>query len=282
MGLIDHSSAARPLALGDWAVHLSGPQWAVEPLARLLAALTIHGDDPGPLDLSISADGQTAQGMRDDRVLWSVTLPAKGWLGLLLGQVVASCTALLNRLLFVHAGAVAIQGRGWILVGESGAGKTSTVARLVRQGAVYLSDEIAVLDPANGTVAPFAIPMAIKPWTAKAAGRLPRGSDVIREGVTRFRLPVDRAAGPVPVQGFVLLDHGQPPARLRPISRAQFLVAMAHHHSSLRHPHRLSDAFAGFGRLLRLAHCYQLASPHPAAGADEVQAAARTGAAVIG
>jgi hypothetical protein len=59
-----------------------------------------------------------------------------------------------NRI-FVHAGVVAHEGRAIVIPGRSFAGKTSLVLALVRAGAVYYSDEFAVLDE-QGLVHPFA------------------------------------------------------------------------------------------------------------------------------
>ena len=56
---------------------------------------------------------------------------------------------------FVHAGAVSWRGRGILLPGESGAGKTTLVAALVAAGAHYYSDEFAVLDR-QGRLLPYA------------------------------------------------------------------------------------------------------------------------------
>jgi hypothetical protein len=55
---------------------------------------------------------------------------------------------------FVHAGVVGWQGRALVLPGTSFAGKTTLVAELVRAGAIYYSDEYAVLDE-QGRVHPY-------------------------------------------------------------------------------------------------------------------------------
>jgi hypothetical protein len=55
---------------------------------------------------------------------------------------------------FLHAGVVAIDGKAIVIPARSYHGKTSLVAALIRQGAVYYSDEYAVLDE-NGYVHPF-------------------------------------------------------------------------------------------------------------------------------
>jgi hypothetical protein len=55
---------------------------------------------------------------------------------------------------FVHAGVVAWLGHALVLPGTSFAGKTTLVAELVRAGAIYYSDEYAVLDE-QGRVHPY-------------------------------------------------------------------------------------------------------------------------------
>lgn len=55
---------------------------------------------------------------------------------------------------FLHAGVVAWKGKAIVIPGSSFSGKTSLVAALIKKGALYYSDEYAVLDE-NGTVHPF-------------------------------------------------------------------------------------------------------------------------------
>lgn len=55
---------------------------------------------------------------------------------------------------FLHAGVVAWKGKAIVLPGSSFSGKTSLVAALIKRGALYYSDEYAVLDEC-GMVHPF-------------------------------------------------------------------------------------------------------------------------------
>lgn len=55
---------------------------------------------------------------------------------------------------FLHAGAVAVGGAGLIIPASSFAGKSTLVAALVKKGAVYYSDEYAVIDE-NGFLNAF-------------------------------------------------------------------------------------------------------------------------------
>ncbi len=62
---------------------------------------------------------------------------------------------------FVHAGVVALNGKAIVIPGRSLSGKTTFVRELVRAGAVYYSDEYAVLD-VHGRVHPYASPLAVR------------------------------------------------------------------------------------------------------------------------
>jgi hypothetical protein len=62
---------------------------------------------------------------------------------------------------FIHAGAVAVDGIALVLPAASLAGKSTLVAALVRAGAAYLSDEYAVLDR-DGRVIAYPRPISIR------------------------------------------------------------------------------------------------------------------------
>jgi hypothetical protein len=64
--------------------------------------------------------------------------------------------------IFVHAGVVAFDGRAVIFPGDSFSGKTTLVAALVKQGAVYYSDEFAVIGK-DGKIYPYPKPLSIRP-----------------------------------------------------------------------------------------------------------------------
>lgn len=109
------------------------------------------------------------------------------------------------RRTFVHAGVVGWRGRAIVLPGRSRSGKTTLVAELVRAGALYLSDEFAVLDR-HGRVHPFAKPLSIR-----GAG----GCDVHVQARRAEDLGGSCAERPLPVRLVALAEH-RPGAAWRP------------------------------------------------------------------
>jgi hypothetical protein len=104
---------------------------------------------------------------------------------------------------FVHAGVVGWGDRAILIPGRSFAGKTTLVAELVRAGAVYYSDEFAVIDK-QGMVYPYARPLQV------------------RENGSRHQTerPVEDFGGiagrdPLPV-GLVIVSRYKPEAHWRP------------------------------------------------------------------
>lgn len=61
----------------------------------------------------------------------------------------------------IHAGVVAVEGQGLLLPGRTHSGKSTLVAELVRRGAVYLSDEYALIG-SEGLVHPYPRPMLLR------------------------------------------------------------------------------------------------------------------------
>lgn len=66
---------------------------------------------------------------------------------------------------FVHAGVVCVGASALLLPGRSYSGKSTLVKALTDLGAVYYSDEYAVLD-ANGLVLPYPCPLKLRPQSA--------------------------------------------------------------------------------------------------------------------
>ncbi|HWP58356.1 MAG TPA: hypothetical protein VNL14_10740 [Candidatus Acidoferrales bacterium] len=67
-----------------------------------------------------------------------------------------------RELYFLHAAALAYAGKGTLLVGGSGHGKSTTAWALLHHGFQYLSDELAPLDLKRFTVEPYARALCLK------------------------------------------------------------------------------------------------------------------------
>ena len=95
----------------------------------------------------------------------------------------------------IHAGCVAIGGRGILIAGPSGSGKSDLALRLIDRGAQLVSDDYTALRVEAGTLLGRAPP--------RIAGLIEiRGVGIVRQDVT--------AEAPI----CLLVDLAQPPERL--------------------------------------------------------------------
>lgn len=115
---------------------------------------------------------------------------------------------------FVHAGVVGHGEHAIVIPGPSFSGKTTLVAELVRAGAVYYSDEYAVLDYA-GLVHPYAKPLSV------------RGEDYQQVNHAVASLGGAEGDRPLPV-GTILVSEYRPGAQWRPspLSAGEGVLAM--------------------------------------------------------
>jgi hypothetical protein len=146
--------------------------------------------------------------------------------------------------LFVHAGAVAWKGRCIVLPGLSGAGKTTLVAALVRAGALYCSDEYAVLDAA-GLVHPYPRPLSFRQGghrriqrSASEAGGAGHAGQPLPLGLvvhTRYRAGTQWRAQEISAgESALSIFANVLVARDRPAFAFSILSSAMHHAKSLR------------------------------------------------
>jgi len=141
-------------------------------------------------------------------------------LAVLESEIRQSVAAGAARHTFVHAGVVGWRGRAIVIPGRSRSGKTTLVAELVKAGALYLSDEFAVLD-GRGRVHPFAKPLSIRGAS---------GCDRHAQSRRAEELGGSCATGPLPV-GLVVLAEHSPGATWRPerLTVGQAVIEMLAH-----------------------------------------------------
>ncbi len=119
--------------------------------------------------------------------------------------------------IFVHAAVVAAGGRALLVPGASRSGKTTLAAALVRAGALYYSDEYAVLD----------LDGRVHPYPKRLSVRIDGGTEVVETPVAELGGVTGRA--PIPVALIVLTHHvagaAWAPRELTPAEGALGLLA---------------------------------------------------------
>ena len=183
-----------------------------------------------------------------------------------------------RRYVFLHAGAVAWNGRGLLLPATSGGGKTTLVAGLIAAGFAYLSDEVAALDPTTSQLLPFPKSLCIKEGARRALAPL---YPQLTESVPRRRFggepvwylsPPEGAwpSRPIPAR-YVVLPRYQAGARttLAPIARTAALPDLLGQSFNLR-----AHGGAGVGSivaLLRATACFSLTIGDLGAAVEQLQ-----------
>jgi serine kinase of HPr protein (carbohydrate metabolism regulator) len=160
-----------------------------------------------------------------------------------------------RRRVFVHAGVVGWHGRAILLPGRSHAGKSTMVTELVRRGAVYFSDEYAVLD-GKGRVHPYARPIALLTG---------HGGRVERIAAAELGGTVATAAMRV---GAVVMTEYHPEARWAPrrLSPGRGLLEMLAH--TIPAQRRPAAALAALGRIVSVAPVFKGRRGEASATAD--------------
>ena len=94
-------------------------------------------------------------------LLWSQAGEKANFLSFLQSQIRLTIAEFADSRVFLHAGAVGWKGRAILIPAKSFSGKTSLVAELVKRGALYYSDDFAVLDE-NGMLHPYHRPLSLR------------------------------------------------------------------------------------------------------------------------
>jgi hypothetical protein len=125
---------------------------------------------------------------------------------------------------FIHSGVVSWKGKAIVIPGKSLGGKTSLTTALIRRGALYFSDEYAILDE-DGFVYPFPKTLSI------------RESDDPRQQIERA---VETFGGKAATEktriGMFLLTRYQPNARWKPkiLTPAKGILELINHTVPIR------------------------------------------------
>jgi len=154
--------------------------------------------------------------------------------GQLLWEVSQQAIARGSKHLALHAGSLSWRGTGLVLPAPSGSGKSTLTAGLTVAGCEYLSDEVALVDLASGTLHPFPRALGMSPrsigFIPGLLERLPQELEPV-DGAERY-VPPD-ALRPLPIGGpcqlrCVIVPEHVPGATtiLEPARRSEAVLAM--------------------------------------------------------
>jgi hypothetical protein len=184
---------------------------------------------------------------------------------ILKAEIVQEVLARVDYRLAVHAAALASGGRGLLLPGTSGRGKTTLAAALMAAGFSYLGDDTVLLDGEALHVRPIPLALATKSgawpllsgrYASLATQPIDHRPDGKRVRYLRPRAVVTR---PIPVAWIVFPDWHDSDADLAPMPRIaalhQFLSGCYAPRRRLR-TEDIASLIAWIGRV----DCYRLAS----------------------
>jgi hypothetical protein len=151
-----------------------------------------------------------------------------------------------------HAGVFLSGGGAWALLGKRGAGKSSTLAWLARDGQRILADDLLVLDGQTAFAGPRMIDL-----TPASASHLGLTEDVeqVRHGY-RQRMPLDPLAPEHQLRGWVSLEWGDE-VRMTPVPAPERIPLLIEHGHQPR-------GVANWSNILALASLptFELSRPH--------------------
>jgi len=162
----------------------------------------------------------------------------------------------------VHAGVVGWDGGILALPAESGGGKSTLTAALVRAGFGYLSDEALVIAD-SGAVVGYPKPFALSQWSAGSLGLKSDGAERL---VTPDQLGGGFFAGEGRLTDLVLAEYGHDKTGLHPLPRSQAVAALIRlSFNHYRDPERAFQLSTSVARDLRV---WKLDYDHPLDAAE--------------
>ena len=124
--------------------------------------------------------------------------------------------ALLSQrgMMVLHASAIALHGRGIIVIGDKGQGKTTLALNLLASGGRLLSDDVTALSFAKGRIMVHPGPPLIKAWpdSLNYVGVDPQGCARLFDETEKrlFTVPaLETSLGPVELNGLFFLQEAE-------------------------------------------------------------------------
>lgn len=175
------------------------------------------------------------------------------------GDLVVQLQLLRPDYLFLHAAVLALDRAAHLLVGHSGAGKSTTCWGLLHHGFGYVSDELAPVSLDTKSILPYSHALCMK-REPPSSYPLPDGSEETSRGfhVPLCRMPLVNGDERLPLRSIFVMEYvpGRDSPALRSMGAAEaatrlypnILNALAHEDDGLK---AASD-------LARSSHCFQL------------------------
>ena len=260
-----HPAPERLLTLVDLTLEAVGCRVGIRCLDTAIAALVraafgaLLRDDDGVADVTYTAAARAAGGyslhcMGRERL---IAADDSEFLMVLETELSIELQTRRPDLFFIHGAALEDEGRAVLLVGASGAGKSTAAWGLTHAGFGYLSDELSPIDLQTLEVAPYARALCLK---AEPPASHPVPSRTLRTVRTLHIPPGEMAGGrvdgPVPVHAIFFVDHREETRwpSVEPVTRgeaaarllAQALNPLAHADDGLEAASRIASAVPAF------------------------------------
>jgi hypothetical protein len=230
----DHHRTSPSLWESEWTCTIRGTTiaFACDKEFPLIRPMLLHLETPGVepkanIELRSAASGEmvlVSNGAERVRTRDQALLVGGLW------QAILECIYPNAKwLAIIHGAAVARHGKALALVGPSGSGKTTLTAGLIRHGFDYFADDLVAVMAPHRTVAPWPLPLSIKPGSfdliAPFCPGLTKAQSYRTKGVdARLLIPASSNWDLEPVRlsslAFLSFRDGASPA-LRRISRFQ-------------------------------------------------------------
>ncbi len=222
-------------------IHIAGVtiafEFSLEPSDEALLAENFAAFEPAPRTANAQATISVETFDDQYRVIWNeaesggvATTDRQELIYHVEGFVVLALQLARPGRLFLHAAVLSHQGKGFLLTGASGNGKSTLCWALTHHGCQYVSDELAPLAVLpDGQVESDAYPHSVN-LKSSPNGRYGVPPETPYTGWT-YHIPAKHLAGgfcntSVPIHGIFLVKHhaGEPTIRQTAISDAMFQV----------------------------------------------------------
>lgn len=171
---------------------------------------------------------------------------------LLEGDLVVQLQLLRADLLFLHSAVVSFDDEAHLLIGRSGAGKSTTCWGLLHHGFHYVSDELAPIEISEGLVAPYSHALCMKS-PPPAEYPIPDATCATGRGyhIPLSAMPTVAITADLPLRTIFFVDYqsGNATSTVTPIRHAEaaarlypnILNALAHQNEGLDAARRLTE-----------------------------------------